>query len=151
MVVKLSFDERKWLLLLESGESVLSSVTLGGWIWYTITNKSNNNKNPKQSGTRCIERSVRNKVKRMCYGVPASISRFNLSRLLPLGNFKEHGVRHKTINTGRTERSDWTWHHGYSISNNPDGMSLCSTSLLGVYCGRRWTFWTCTGLRKFKE
>ena len=28
----------------------------------------------------------------------------------------------------------------YSISNNPDGMSLCSKSLLGVYCGRRWTF-----------
>ena len=27
-----------------------------------------------------------------------------------------------------------------SISNNPDGVSLCSTSLLGVYCDRRWTF-----------
>ena len=42
-------------------------------------------------------------------------------------------------------------HHWYSISNNPDGMSLSWTSLLGVYCGRRWTFWTCTGLRKFKK
>ena len=31
-----------------------------------------------------------------------------------------------------------------------NGMSPCSTSLLWVYCGRRWTFWTCTGLRKFK-
>ena len=28
----------------------------------------------------------------------------------------------------------------YSISNNTDGMSPCSTSLLGVYCGRRWAF-----------
>ena len=28
----------------------------------------------------------------------------------------------------------------YSVSNNPDGMSLCSTLLLGVCCGRRWTF-----------
>ena len=45
----------------------------------------------------------------------------------------------------------WTCHQWYSISNNPDGMSLCWTSLLGVHCGRWWTFWTCTGLRKFKE
>ena len=37
----------------------------------------------------------------------------------------------------------------YSISNNLDGMWLCSTSSLGVYWDRRWTFWTCTGLRKF--
>ena len=35
----------------------------------------------------------------------------------------------------------------YSISNNPDSMSVCSTSSLGVYCGRKWTFWTCMGLR----
>ena len=26
--------------------------------------------------------------------------------LTPLGNFEEHGVRHKTTNTGGTERSD---------------------------------------------
>ena len=39
------------------------------------------------------------RTKRKWYGVPAS-------RLLPLGNFKEHGVRHKTTNTGGTERSD---------------------------------------------
>ena len=39
----------------------------------------------------------------------------------------------------------------YSISNNPDGMSPCSTSLLELYCDRRWKFWTCTGLKKFKE
>ena len=45
----------------------------------------------------------------------------------------------------------WTCYQWYSTSNNPDGMSFCSTSLLGVYCCRRWTFWTCTGLRKFKE
>ena len=38
-----------------------------------------------------------------------------------------------------------TQHKLYYISNNPDEMSLCSTSLLGVYCGRRWTFWTCMG------
>ena len=39
----------------------------------------------------------------------------------------------------------------YFITNNPYSMSLCSMSLLGVYCGRRLTFWTCMGLRKFKE
>ena len=65
----------------------------------------------------------------------------NPSRFLHLGNFKEHGVRYKTTNTGLTERLDWTCHQWYSISNNPDGISLCSTSLLGLYCGRRWTFW----------
>ena len=86
------------------------------------------------------------RTKRECYGVPASISWFNDSRLLPLGNFKEHGVHHKTINTVGTERSDWTSHQWYSISNNPDSMSLCLMSLLGVYCGRRWTFWACTSL-----
>ena len=37
---------------------------------------------------------------------PATISRFNPSRLLPLGNFKELGIRHKTTNTRGTERSD---------------------------------------------
>ena len=46
------------------------------------------------------------RTKRKCYGVPASISRFNPSRLLPLGNFKVHGVRHKTTNTGGTAKSD---------------------------------------------
>ena len=60
-----------------------------------------------------------------------------LDYFLPLWNSKEHGVRHKTTNTGGTERPDWTWHQWYSISNIPDGLSLCSTSLLGVYCGRR--------------
>ena len=25
----------------------------------------------------------------------------------------------------------WTWHQWYSISNNPDGMSFCSTSFFG--------------------
>ena len=34
---------------------------------------------------------------------------------------------------------------------NPDGMSLCSMSLLRLYCGRRWTVWTCAGLKMFKE
>ena len=57
----------------------------------------------------------------------------------------------KTTNTGGTESSDCTCHQWYSISNNPDGMSLCSTLLLGVYCRRRFTFWACTDLRKFKE
>ena len=68
-----------------------------------------------------------------------------------VGSFKEHGVRHKTTNTGGIERSDWTCHQWYSISNNSDSMSLCSTSLLGVYRVRSRTFWTCKGLRKFKE
>ena len=54
----------------------------------------------------------------------ASISRFNPSRLLPSGNFKEHCIRHKTTNTAGSERSDWTCHKWYSISNNPDGTSL---------------------------
>ena len=27
-----------------------------------------------------------------------------------------------------------------SISNNPDGLSLCSTSLLGAYSDRMWSF-----------
>ena len=31
----------------------------------------------------------------------------------------------------------WTCHQWYSINNNADGMSFYSTSLLGVYCGRR--------------
>ena len=208
------------------------------------------------------------RTKRNCYGVPPRSPDLAPSRLLTLGNFKEHGVRHKTTNTGGTERSVWkinilnscptqgrvegwdamkplyyrsvsskgagrpwlthhhkgwwngtkwmrwvwrnggmkifvvgenggnpaknlprprfvhhethmegprselgtpalggerltacatrppsvwTWHQWYSIRNNADGMSLYSTSLLGVYCGRRCTFWTCTGLRKFKE
>ena len=37
--------------------------------------------------------SEMDRTKRKCYGVPASISRFNSSRLLLLRNFKEHGVR----------------------------------------------------------
>ena len=82
--------------------------------------------------------------------VPAMISRFKPSRLLPLRNFKVHGVHHKTTNTGETGRSDWTCHQWYSISNNQDGMSLSSTSP-GVHCGRRWTFWTCTSLRKLEQ
>ena len=45
----------------------------------------------------------------------------------------------------------WTIYQWYSISNNLDCISLYSKSLLGVFCGRRWAFWTCTGLRKFKE
>ena len=50
--------------------------------------------------------SEMHRTKTKCYGVHASISRFNPSRLLLLGNFKEHGVRHQTTNTGGTERSD---------------------------------------------
>ena len=34
-------------------------------------------------------KSEMDRTKRKCYGVPASISRFNHSRLLPSGNFKE--------------------------------------------------------------
>ena len=46
---------------------------------YTITNKSNNNKNPRQvwsrwNGARCVESSVRKEEKRKCYGVPDLIS-----------------------------------------------------------------------------
>ena len=66
----------------------------------------------------------------------------NLVHHHELGELKEHGVRHKSTNTGGTERSDWTCHQWYSIINNPDGMSLCSMSFLGVYSGRRWAFWT---------
>ena len=130
MAVKLSFVELTWLLKCywKVENVVVSSTTLEGWIWYT-TNKGNTNKKQRQiwsrwDGARCFERSLR---KRKCYGVPTSISRFNPSRLLPLGSFKEHGVRRKTIglNTGGTEKSDWTCHQWYSISNNPDGMSLC--------------------------
>ena len=61
----------------------------------------------------------------------------------------KNSVHHKTTNTGGTERSDWTY-QWYSISNNPDHMLLCLTSLLGVYCGRRWTFehvWASGSLR----
>ena len=78
--------------------------------------------------------------KRNCYGVPTSISRFNPSRLLPLVNFKEHSVRHKTTNTGGTEKSDWTYHQRHSVSNNPGGMSLCSTSSLGMSSAHSPTF-----------
>ena len=95
---------------------------------------------------------IQSELDRMnCYRVPASISRLNPSSLLPLGNLREHGVRHNTTNTGGTERSNWTRHLWYSISKTPDGMSLYWTSLLGKYCGRRWTFWICAGLGKFKE
>ena len=58
---------------------------------------------------------------------------------------RENGIEKSSVN--RILRVQ-KW---YSISNNPDGMSLCSTLLLAVYCGRRWTFSTSTGLRKFKE
>ena len=52
-------------VLLESGE-FWNSTTLEGWIWYTTTKKSNNNKNPRQvwsrwNGARCVKRSVRKK------------------------------------------------------------------------------------------
>ena len=62
------------------------------------------------------------------------------SRLLHLGDFKEHSIRHKTTNVGGTERSDWTCQRSHSIRNNPDGTSLCSTSLLGEYCTKGWHF-----------
>ena len=97
-------------VLLESGECCWSSKTLEYWIWYTTTNKGNNNKNPRQvwswwNVARCVERSVQKKEKFLCYGVSASISQFNPSILPPLGKFKENGVCHKTTNTGGTVRS----------------------------------------------
>ena len=117
------------------------------WEWASLPSRRDSNSLSCQSEkfSRSHFQSEMVRTKRKCYGVPASISRFNSPRLLPLGKFKEHGVRHKTPNTRGPLISDWTCHQWYSIRNNPDGMSLCSTSLLGVYCGRRWTFWTCTG------
>ena len=63
------------------------------------------------------------------------------------------------------QRSHWGNILVRLVSRNPVFMECCelkmealhsetcprSTSLLGVYCGRRWIFWTCTCLRKFKE
>ena len=51
---------------------------------------------------------------------------------------------HKTTNTGGTEISDWTCYNNIPLAK-------IETSLLGVYCCRRWTFRKCKGLRKFKE
>ena len=39
--------------------------------------------------------SEMDRTKRKCYRFPTSISQFNPSRLLPLGNFKEHGLATK--------------------------------------------------------
>ena len=149
-------------LLLENGDN-WSSTTLEGWIWYTTTKGNNNNEIYfQQDGTpphfhvnvrSFLERTfnqrwIERRGSAMEFPPPSP-------DLTPLdfylcGTLKNTIICHKTTNTGGTERSDWRCHQWYSISNNPDGMSLSSTSLLGVYSGRRWTFWTCTGLRKFK-
>ena len=105
MAVKLSFDERKWLLKyywkVENFVEVQRRWRVEFVTPTPTSNKGNNSKNLRQvwsrwNGVRCVERSVRKKEKFHCYGVPAAISRFNPSRLLPLGNFKEHGVPHKS-------------------------------------------------------
>ena len=50
-------------MLLENGECCWSWTTLKGWIWYTTTDKGNNNKNPRRS--KSMER------RKMCWKVGA--------------------------------------------------------------------------------
>ena len=141
--MKLSFYERKWLLKCYWKVKNVVEFQRRRRVEFGI-----------QPPTRVTITRIRESLKsmercKMCWKVIAEEKEVPLITsspdLTPLhlyfwSTFKEHGVRHKTINTVRTERSDWTFHQCYSISNNPVGMLLCSTSLLGVYCGRRWTF-----------
>ena len=127
-------------------------MALEDWIWYTTTNKINNNKNPRQiwnrwSCPRCVERSVRKKEVPLVTRVLMQSCRFlHDPQRSQWGN-----VLVRLVSRNEVFIEFWTCHQWYSISNNPDGMSLCSTSLLGVYYGRRWIFLTCTCLRKIKE
>ena len=143
MAVKLSFDDRKWLLKcywkVENVVEVQRSwrVKFGTPLQPTrvttrILDKS------KVNGTAENVLKCRCGIKRVLMhscGFLHDPQRSHWSnvlvRLLPLGNIKEQGVRHKTTITGGTERSDWTCHQWYCISNNPDDMSICPTS-------RRW-------------
>ena len=93
MTVKLSFDERKWLLK----------------CYWNVEN---------------VEVQRRWSVK---FGTPPP-SRLTITRIRD--KFEDDGTVQDVLNS-RCERNR------SSISNNPDGMSLYST-LLGVYCGRRW-------------
>ena len=97
MAVKLSFDERKWLLKCYWKVENVVEVQQRWRVEFGTPP-------PRVTITRIRDRlevspshiqSEMDWTKTKCYGVPASISRFNLSRLLPLGNFKEHGARHK--------------------------------------------------------
>ena len=136
MEVKLSFNERKWLLKcywkvenvfgvhrrwsVEFGTPPPTRVTIARIrvkfeVDGTVQDVLKGRCGRKGSST---DNENADAIKQ----VFALISQFNPSWLLPLWNFKEHGVRHKTTNTGGTERSDWTCHQWYSMSNNPYGM-----------------------------
>ena len=97
MAVKLSFDERKWLLK----------------CYWNVEN--------------VVEVQRRRRVE---FGTPPSTG-VTITRIRD--KFEVDGTVQDVLK-GRSGRKR------SSISNNPDDMSLCSTSLLGVYCGRRWTF-----------
>ena len=151
MAVKLSFDERKWLLKWHL-KVLLKCNDVGRLNLVTTTNKGNNNKNPRQVE---VDGTVQDVLKGP-YGrkrsstdnesADAVMQVFARSTKKSLRQCsREIGVEKSSVQ--RILRAQ-KW---YSISNNPDGMSLCSTSLLGTYCGRRWTFWTGAGLRRCKE
>ena len=109
MAIKLSFDECRWLLkcywkvknVVEVQQHWRVEVGIPPPTRVTITIIRD-----KFEVDGSHIQSEMDRTKRKYYGVPASISRFNPSTPPLLGNFKEHGVRHKTTNTGGTERSD---------------------------------------------
>ena len=115
MAVKLLFDERKWLLKcywkvqnivedqrrcrVEFGTPpptitrIRDTFEADGTVQDVLKGRCGRKRSSTDSADAVMQ-------------APSSISRFNPSRLLPMGNFKEHGVGHKTTNTGGTERSD---------------------------------------------
>ena len=105
MAVKFSFDERKWLLKCHwKVENVVEVQRL--WRAEFGTLPPTRVTITRIRVTFEVDGMVKDVLEGRCYQVPASISRFNPSRLLPLSNFKENSLRHKTTNTGETERSD---------------------------------------------
>ena len=134
-------------ILLESGECCWSSTTLKGWIWYTTINKGINNKNTDKFE---VDGTVQDLLKDRC-GRKRSSTATEFPSLSPdlthvdfylWGTLKNtvYATKPQTLEELRDQIQHTTYHQWYSISNIPDGMSLCSTSLLGVYCGRKRSF-----------
>ena len=125
-------------MLLESGEYCWRSITLEGWISCTTINKGNNNKNSRQvwsrwNGARSHIQSEMDRTKRKCYGVPTSISWFNASWLLPLGNFKNmmYTTKPQTMEELRDQ-----------IEHTINDIPLATIQM--VCCSVRHCCWECT-------
>ena len=154
MAVKLSFDERKWLLKCSWKVENVVEVQCRWRVQFGISPPTRVTITRIPESLKSMERC------KMCWKVGAEERKVTLiTRVLMQSCRFLHdaqtsqweNVLVRLVSRNPVFIAFWTYHQWYSISNNPDSLSLCSTSLLRVYCGRSWTFWTCTGLRKFKE